>query len=60
MDPNETLEMLRDLARNTVPNTESEARSQLFAFQTLFSGLDEWMSNDGFTPGDWKSRIAQR
>jgi hypothetical protein len=54
MDPDETLESLRALSRNTVPNTEAEAREQLFAFQTLFNALDDWMSNDGFAPKGWR------
>ena len=56
MDPNETLESLRALARETVPNTEGEARQYLFAFQILFNDLDEWMSNDGFAPKNWSRR----
>lgn len=58
MDPNETLAQLRDLiTAHLIPEVPSSIDSQLDrgdAIAELFGSLDEWLSNGGFLPGDWR------
>ncbi len=48
MDPNETLRLLREMAKE-----ENASRFDAEAFCALFEALDEWLSRGGLLPTDW-------
>jgi hypothetical protein len=48
MDPNETLQMLRQLA------ADARASEGYEPWASAFEVLDDWISNGGFLPDDWK------
>lgn len=57
MDPNETLDEIRDLVARM--NGGLYAPAMLAASAEVaekFAALDEWMSNGGFLPRDWQDR----
>lgn len=55
MDPNAALATMRRLlgGRDADGNWYSESEAQDFA--DLFEGLDEWISNGGFLPSEWRN-----
>lgn len=47
MDPNATLDDLRDVLHNDPAYADSSATE-------LFDALDEWLKRGGFLPRDWQ------
>ena len=60
MDPNRTLEKLRELTKcvNDEEQVEVEIESveTLTDFAELFEALDEWLTGGGFLPKEWRER----
>jgi hypothetical protein len=62
MDPNETLEQLRDaIARLSAYLDAADPDPNLSVADDvieMFNSLDEWLSRGGFRPDDWRYRIG--
>lgn len=54
MDPNESLHQIRQ----AVPTARASRSATIVSLAQAFDALDEWMSNDGFLPDDWRPRIG--
>ncbi|CAB4131449.1 hypothetical protein UFOVP276_204 [uncultured Caudovirales phage] len=57
MDPNETLNQLRESVKdwyaNTLPVNSVEAIAELGRVIELVQAMDDWLSKGGFLPNDW-------
>jgi hypothetical protein len=55
MDPNAALARLRDLA-NGIDKENDHGRLAYLAedMAVVFEGLDDWLSNGGFLPAEWR------
>jgi len=66
MDPNATLQELRELAGETIkewehPETTEIITPEHYLLAQKIKRLDDWISNGGFVPTDWdKSLMRQR
>lgn len=57
MDPNKVLKKARAKAERILNDDSNTAEAQAFAEH--FQALDEWLSNGGFLPEDWRAlRLA--
>ncbi|WP_436778238.1 hypothetical protein [Yinghuangia sp. YIM S09857] len=56
MDPNETLEDLREYARLVAGEVPGAAEEWGDTVAELFLALDEWLSRGGFPPRAWDVR----
>jgi hypothetical protein len=55
MDPNRTLEMLREYLRDAKTDDTVVYEDGHYVFE-LIESLDAWLSNGGFLPADWQRR----
>jgi hypothetical protein len=53
MDPNETLRLARDIARDTVQGSE-ETPEALRELAEHFLAIDDWLVAGGFLPDAWR------
>lgn len=56
MDPNATLEELREVLQAG----ETAADIDQVRALVLFSALDDWLSNGGFPPDEWRGWMRHR
>lgn len=57
MDPEEALKRLRELSRQTneaLHTGVTDPVHLLEAWEEQFEALDQWLSNGGFAPQEWK------
>lgn len=57
MDPNATLEELRQLSAQLNGDIEEGSESNIEDYEkfvSLFDALDVWLTQKGFKPDDWK------
>ena len=56
MDPNEALRLAREAADEIQKDLGDayDPGSQVGQLIEAFDALDQWLSNDGFLPDDWK------
>lgn len=54
MDPNATLARLRELLAVDPDESPEAALENFDEVAEKFKALDEWMSNGGFLPTDWR------
>ena len=60
MDPNITLDKLRELCREAIDSEASKSHSMEHNaadpvdIAELFESLDQWLCNAGFLPSDWQ------
>jgi hypothetical protein len=52
MDPNETLDRLRELT--DFGDTHEDVERTLDEVSDLFTAMDDWLSRGGFLPDDWR------
>lgn len=55
MDPNEALRAMRALVNEFRDTKVDDIAAHAEAMADTFTGLDEWLSRDGFLPDDWRS-----
>ncbi len=56
MDPNETLDRIRDITTNMMAGEASDADVDLLP--ELVEALDQWITRGGFLPRDWQRTPA--
>lgn len=61
MDPNETLQIMRELSRRTettggCPGDNDMLVDAAYKFSELFDALDRWLSDGGFLPDEWAGK----
>lgn len=59
MDPNTALDEIRDLYEQIIDdraNANDVADDDVDRLVDLIDALDEWITNGGFLPDDWKPR----
>lgn len=58
-EPNIALDKLRELASRYTSGSEDEPET-LIAIELAqqFEALDQWLTNGGFLPSDWKKGVA--
>lgn len=63
MDPNEALKVCRAQAALLLSDTALTNDAELEAYTELaeqFLALDEWLSKEGFPPGDWIKVVTKK
>jgi hypothetical protein len=53
MDPDAALNEIREISRDIYADNEVRFKLTAFRLVDLMTGLDEWLSRQGYLPTDW-------